>query len=190
MTLESMIQNAHKQGQNEIDSMHKATGKEVLAILDAVTKHNEVLLDEAKAWAEAESKRLGAGKISAANLEARKLMLRSKAEVLDRVKKGAMERLRELPIIERERIIRKLLSKARKHIPEGTVCVRQEDLDILKENMGSYRIGPMVNISGGIIVDSPDRKRRIDLSFENLLEDVWERNARDLSGILFKEGDD
>jgi V/A-type H+-transporting ATPase subunit E len=188
MTLESMIRTAHKQGQEEIDIMHKATGKEVLAILDAATKEIEAMTEEAKAWAESEAKRLGIGKVSSANLEARKLMLKSKAEVLAMVKEGVIKRMRGLSIIERERVIRKLLARARKHIPEGTVCVRQEDLDILKENMGSYRIGPIVNISGGIIVDSSDRKRRIDLSFDSILEDVWERNARELSSFLFKEG--
>jgi V/A-type H+-transporting ATPase subunit E len=190
MTLEKIIQIAVKQAQNEIDAMHKSTGKEVLSILDAATREAESLNSEARAWADSEAQRLGVSLISSANLESRKLMLEARTEVLNRVRKGVSDSIKAMPIIERERIIRKLLAKARKHIPEGTVRVREEDMDILKANLGSYRIGPPARISGGIIVDSQDRKKSIDLSFETLFEETWERSFIELTRFLFGEGNE
>ncbi len=138
--------------------------------------------------AASEAKRQGIGQISAANLEARKLVLVGKAEAFQKVREGTMQRLRSLPIIERERILKKLLAKARKQIPDGTVIARSEDQDILRENIGSYRIGPPAGISGGIIVDSLDRKRRLDLSYDTLFEETWENYFSEISHLLFKEG--
>ncbi|MFO7619504.1 MAG: V-type ATP synthase subunit E family protein [Thermoplasmata archaeon] len=189
MTLDSIIQMALKQGQDEIRRMQKATGKEVLIILDASAKEVESMMARAKAAAVSEAEQQGIVQISAANMESRKLVLRSKAETLEKVREGAINRMKTLPIIERERILKRLLARARKHIPDGTVQVREEDADILKANLGSYRMGPPARISGGIIIDSLDRKRRLDLSFETLFEDIWEGNFRDISHTLFKEGD-
>ena len=188
MTLESIIQITLRQGQDEIKKIQKATGKEILTILDAATKEVEAIMGEAKKAAASEAEQRGIIQISAANMESRKLMLRSKADIMKKVRGGTIERMGKLPIIERERILKRLLARGRKLIPEGTVLAREEDGDILKANLGSYRMGPPIHISGGIIIDSQDRKRRLDLSFETLFEDIWESNYSAISHALFKEG--
>jgi len=188
MTLDRIIRIAQKQGQDDISMMQKATGKEVLSILDAATKEVEAMMSEARASTLLEAERIGNRLISAANLESRKRILESREEVLQKVRDGAMEKLRNLSIIERERMMRRLLSKARNLIPEGTVCVRSEDMDILKDNLGSYRVGPPTKISGGIIVNSLDRRKRLDLSFETLFDETWDRNFSDITHFLFREG--
>ncbi len=185
--MEKIVQEVLSHGQEEANRIRKEAGKHVLMILDRATKEVEAMKEEAKASATLEAKRIGTVQISAANLEARKLVLQSKAGTLQKVRDGAMARLRTLSTIERERIIRRLLTKARNLIPDGTVSARAEDLDILKQNVGSFRIGPPVNISGGIIVDSLDRKRRLDLSFETLFEEIWEQRFSSISHMLFRE---
>jgi len=190
MTLDHIIQIALKQGQDDIARMQKATGKEVLSILDAATKDVEAMMKTARSSTMLEAERIGSRMISAANLESRKGILESRQEVLGKARNGALERLRALPIIDRERIMRRLLSKARNIIPDGTVCARSEDQDILKANIGSYRIGPPTKISGGIIVNSLDRRKRLDLSFETLFDETWERNFSEISRFLFKEGNE
>jgi vacuolar-type H+-ATPase subunit E/Vma4 len=187
MTLEKIVEEVLSHGQEEANRIHKEAGKQVLQILDKATREVESMMQNSQAIAEVEAKRIGTGQIAAANLEARKLLLKTKASTLQSVREGAMTRLKSLSIIEREKMIRKLLAKARKHIPEGTVYARAEDMDILKENIGSFRIGTPAKISGGIIVDSLDRKRRLDLSFETMFEETWERNFSTISHLLFKE---
>ena len=187
MTLDKIVQEVLKQGQTEANSIHKAAGKESLLILDKATKEVNALNEKAKSQVSEEAGHISKKIMSSAELETRKRILQTKAEVLDRVKSEVLKRLQDLPIVDRERYIKKLLAKARTIIPEGTVSVRTKDQDLLKSNIGGYRIGEPVDIAGGMIVESKDRKMVLDLSFETLFEETWERNFAKISQDLFGE---
>ncbi len=187
MTLDKIVQEVLKQGQAEADSIHKSAGKESLLILDKATKEIKALNEQAKSKVNEEAVQISRKIMSSAELESRKRILQTKAEVLDIVKSEVLDRMRNLPIVDREKYIKKLLAKVRNIIPEGTVRVRLQDQDILKSNLGGYRMGEPVEIAGGMIVESSDRKRVMDLSFETLFEETWERNFAKISHELFGE---
>ncbi len=187
MTLDKIVQEVLKQGQSEANRIHKIAGKESLLILDKATKEVQALNEQAKAQANEEAGNVSKKLMSSAELESRKQILQTKAEILDRVKSEVLNRMRDLPIVDRERHIKKLLAKARNVIPDGTVRVRSQDQDILKANLGGYRMGEPVDIMGGLIVDSSDRKLVLDMSFETLFEETWEQNFAMISHDLFGE---
>ncbi len=185
MTLDKIVQEVLRQGHIEANRIHKDAGKQVLVILAQATKEVNTLNEQAKAQVNEEAGNVSRKQMSSAELESRKQTLQTKAEMLDKVKNEVLKRMQNLPIIDRERHLKKLLSKARNLISEGTVRVRAEDQDILRANMGSYRMGEPVPIIGGIIVESLDRKRVLDLSFETLFEETWEKNITQISHKLF-----
>ena len=185
MTLDNIVQEVLKQGHTEANKIQKKAGKQVLAILAQATKEVNDLNEQAKVQANQEAGIVSRKQMSSAELESRKQTLQTKAEVLDRVKTEVLKRMHDLPIVDRERHIKKLLAKARNIIPEGTVKVRPQDQDVLKANLGGYRMGEPVEIMGGIIVESNDRKMVLDLSFETLFEESWELNFAQISNELF-----
>ena len=185
MTLDKIVQEVLKQGQAEADKIHKSAGKESLLILDKATKEVKALNEQAKNQVNEEAGHVSKKLMSSAELDSRKQILQTKAEVLDKVKSEVLNRMRDLPIVDRERHLKKLLAKARNIIPDGTVRVRSQDQDILKANLGAYRMGEPIEIIGGMIVESADRKMVLDLSFETLFEDTWELNFAKISHELF-----
>ncbi len=47
------------------------------------------------------------------------------------------------------------------------------------------RFGGTIECSGGIVVESDDGMRRVDLRFETLLQDIWEDSVREIAEILW-----
>ncbi len=186
MTLDDIVNEVLRQGKREADQIQKEFGKQVLLTLKRTDTDIKRMREKAKQKAERESKLAGAKLLSSADLEASKQVLQAKAEILDAVKVDVLNRLRELPIVDRERHLKILLAKARGIIPVGTVQCNQADKDIVRMNLGSYRLGDELDMTGGIIIESADRTKRLDLSFETLFEETWEQAFSQISDILFK----
>ena len=186
MTLDDIVNEVLRQGKREAGQIQKEFGKQVLLTLKQADSNIRKLREKAKQKAERESKLAGAKLLSSAELDASKQVLKAKAEVLDAVKADVLNRLRELPIVDRERHLKILLAKARGIIPEGTVQCNQADKDIVRMNLGSYRLGDELDMTGGIIIESADRTKRLDLSFGTLFEETWEQTFSQISDILFK----
>jgi V/A-type H+-transporting ATPase subunit E len=188
MSLENIVSEVLRQGQTEANRIKKESGKQVLKTLSEVEAEIKRLREMAKSNAESESKLVRERLMSSAELEAGKLVLQAKAEILDEVKEEALQRLEGLPIVDRERYLRKLIAKARNVIPEGTVHCRAEDKDIVRANLGAYRLGDDLDVVGGIVVESPDRRRRLDMSFDVLFEESWKENISQVAQSLFRRG--
>jgi len=44
----------------------------------------------------------------------------------------------------------------------------------------------VVDIEGGVIIESKDRTLQIDMSYRTFLDGVWETGLKDASDILFR----
>jgi V/A-type H+-transporting ATPase subunit E len=84
-----------------------------------------------------------------------------------------------------------LLMKAKAEIPEGIVHCNKRDNAILNEILSSdtsfkgYTKGGLVEIEGGVVIESTDGELQIDYSYRTFLNGVWETGLKDASGILF-----
>lgn len=190
MTLESIVKEVLRQGKVEADGIKKDYGKRALQAHIEADMETKKQMHQAKKEAEKEGRVINVKKLSSVELEVRKLELKAKAEVLDSLKMEVLDRLKGLSTVEREKSLRKLLNKARNIIPEGTVFCDPKDQDIVRANMGSYRLGDSQEMTGGIVVESTDRKKRLDLSFDALFEEIWDNNISEVMHTLFKGAQD
>lgn len=169
--------------------------REAEAILAEARRKCEDILAEAKARSEQarhdareraldEATRLEHQEVSGAELEARKMLLTAQKDVLDAVVGSAIKKLGSLPAEAERQILARLLARAGKVIPRGRVYARPEHASQITsagyEHAGSDRIS-----AGGIIVESEDGRIRLDLRYESLVQEAWNRNVKEIVDALF-----
>ena len=124
--------------------------------------------------------------MSSAEVEGRRNMLKAEKELLDTVKQRAIEELRSAPGPKKEQIISGLVRQASAAIPGGFVYSNAEDADFVKRAASRYQYAGSVDCIGGIIIESQDREQRLDLTYETILEDLWQEKIGEVADILFK----
>ena len=181
MGLEQVIDevrtNAEKQAQNIVNAA-RTEGAQIVA--DAKAKAADY---EAKKLAQAESdaEQLKGQTISHAEFESRKARLEAESELRSSLKGLILEGLAALDEGTRKKHIDALMSTARKEIKGGSIWCAEADKDLL--GTGYSFAGP-AQIAGGIIVESKDGKIRLDLSYENLLDDQWRTVLQAEAGLF------
>lgn len=183
MTLETVVEAILENGKAE-----------ATAILSEARAEQERLLREAreegaKAKAEAEERaRVAAERrrvqaLARAELEARKIVLAQQREALDRVYQGTLERLGNLP--ENAEFLRSLL-KANE--PEwrggGRIYANARDEPAVRKIVGSAFAGT-IESAGGVVIESADGNRRIDLRYDSILRDIWDDAVREVAETLW-----
>lgn len=115
-------------------------------------------------------------------LAARQETLVCKQELLEEVFAAAQHALEGLPAAKRRALIVKLLDRARRQMPIGSVKASPRDLKSIK----GLRTTPS-QCSGGFIAISKDGTTRIDMRFPTLLDNVKRRKTAEIAEALFNE---
>jgi V/A-type H+-transporting ATPase subunit E len=120
-------------------------------------------------------------------MEVKKRMLASRRKVLDSAFLGVMEHFANLPAASKKKIYAALMDSASRDLPRGKVrCVKGEES--LFSGFPAYEKGAPIEGAGGFILESQDGRLEIDMRFEVLLKDIWDRNLGEISARLFDEG--
>ncbi|PLW80829.1 hypothetical protein C0585_00565 [Candidatus Woesearchaeota archaeon] len=167
--------------------------KEVKAILsEAKAKEKEVLakasedMDLLKITKSAETKAtidaLHKREISTANLNAKKIVMATKKEVLDQAFDTAIESIRKLSDAKKKTLLKKILDKASKEIDVEYIYCNSKDVKLI--TAGKQKILAK-DIIGGLILESKDRSIVLDYSFDTMIENVRSKNLQQIANILF-----
>jgi V/A-type H+-transporting ATPase subunit E len=128
---------------------------------------------------------------SAANLVVKRKLLNTEKELLDQVYRKTLDSIGQLQESFHRDVLKKLLAKAKSEVSEGTVHCNARDMPYLKQLIDAesafrgYIAGNVVEIEGGITVESADGELQLDLSYRTFLDIVWETGLKDASDILF-----
>jgi V/A-type H+-transporting ATPase subunit E len=152
-------------------------------ILDAAQAEADALLEEARAQSAAyEADRLKQADrdvdqikkqaISNAKFEARKAVLSTENDLRDDLRARIIDGLSALDAKTRKGHVATLLKTATGIIPAGKVFSAKQDESVLK-SADDYSFGGVIDIAGGLVVESENGRERLDLSYETLLGDVW-----------------
>lgn len=120
-------------------------------------------------------------------IEVKKRMLASRKRILDTAFRGVLEHFAKLPPADKKKIYAALMAKAAKDIPRGKIHLVKGEESLFSGHSG-YTKGGHITGAGGFKLGSDDGHLEMDMRFEVLLKDLWDRNLGEVSSMLFGEG--
>lgn len=183
MALENVVDEILESARKEADQILRTAKMEKDAMLRQATE--EASSRKAAMLKETEDsvKRLRQQELSSAELEEKRIVLNARKEMLDRTFEESNKQLAEMSSSEKRSLYNKILEKGRKVISEPKIYCPLGEAKLLDtkngEKVEEIKMGP------GLILESRDGTVRMDYSFRTVLEDVWEKELKGVSNILF-----
>lgn len=181
MSLESLVEEIRRKGASELQSIAERRAAETARTLaDRDRKVEEIRMQSERAT-EVEVQRERAQRIAAAKLRSRKLLYEARERRLE----GAISETRELlrgftTSAEYPGVLRRMCAVANEALGNSIrVSGRAEDARLLSKAAGKSFDPTPQPILGGLIAETPDGSRRLNLSFDELLR-LHEDKVREL----------
>ena len=110
-------------------------------------------------------------------------MLTAQKEALDEIYQRALARLASLR--ENADFLRALLRANESEWKSGgRVYCNANDQALVKQITGRSFAGT-IDCAGGVVIESGDGTRRVDLRYESILRDVWNDSVREVAEVLW-----
>ena len=193
MSLDNVVEDIQDEAHARANEIREEGERRAEEIVEAAEADAEDLLDARKEAVERQIEQEREQAVSGAKLEAKQERLEARRDVLEDVKSQVETELRELSGDDREELTRALLDEAATEF-EGQASVavygREDDADLIEELVADYdgfEYGGEHDCLGGVVVDATDSRVRVNNTFDSVLDDVWEDNLKDVSGILFDQ---
>ncbi len=184
MALDKVVEDILESARKDASQLIATAEKEKASILQQANESIAAKRLEQQKQLEETVKRLKQQEVSSAELEAKRVVLNVRKDVLDQVLAGTLKELASMPDSEKARLYTKLLANGAKIIPQPKVFCPKGEARLLS---GIAGIGPIqeTEMEAGIILESKDGMFRLDCRFRTMLEDVWEKELKNVSNILF-----
>ena len=193
MSLDNVVEDIQDEAHARANEIREEGERRAEEIVEAAEADAEDLLDARKEAVERQIEQEREQAVSGTKLEAKQERLEARRDVLEDVKSQVETELRELSGDDREELTRALLDEAATEF-EGQASVavygREDDADLIEELVADYdgfEYGGEHDCLGGVVVDATDSRVRVNNTFDSVLDDVWEDNLKDVSGILFDQ---
>ncbi len=136
--------------------------------------------DAAKARTDALISTLERREISAAEFDARKMMLDTKKSLIDEAMSKARERIAKWDDRKRADVIKKLAAKAKQEIELAIIAANPKDKKHVKEQDFES-----ADIIAGIIGRTKDGRVSVDYSVDEMLRSIRDKKLSDMGRIIF-----
>jgi V/A-type H+-transporting ATPase subunit E len=184
MALDKVVGNILENANKEAASLVATAEKERASILQQA---EETIANKKKAQEkelEIALKRLRQQEISSAELEAKRIVLNAKKEILDRSLAETLKELESMPAADKSRIYSKIMADAKKSISRPKVlCPRGETGLVPREH--DIASVTEADMGAGLVLESQDGTIRLDYRFSTILSSVWEKEMKNVSNVLF-----
>ncbi len=183
MALDTVIQAIQAKGKAEVDEILAQARAERERTLSEVRAEAQNSLADAEERAKQAAERKRVQELARAELEARKTVLAAQKDTLDEVYQHALARLASLK--ENPEFLRALLKANESEWKAGgKVYSNARDEAVVKGLVGRSYAGH-IDASGGLVIESADGTRRVDLRYESILRDVWNDSVREVAEVLW-----
>jgi vacuolar-type H+-ATPase subunit E/Vma4 len=171
MTLESLIDEIRAHGEAEVKALAEARSRQEAEIAAARDRRITELRTEGARSTELEAARVKAQRIAAAKLAARKLLYAAREQRLSQSLEATRAKLAEFTDDpEYANVLKRMFSTASDALGAPLkVTGRAEDAALLRRVAGKSFDATPRTILGGLIAETPDGRRRLDFSFDELL---------------------
>jgi len=184
MALDRVVKDIVESARLEADALIESAEKERAAILTDTDERISKIRKTKEKELEDALRRLRRQEISSAELEAKKIVLNKKKEILDRSFEETLNELSSMPLTEKRRIYSKSVASAQKGIPRPRAICPRGEKDLLAGTLDLTSVTE-TDMETGLILENADGSIRLDYRFRILLEGIWERELRQISNILF-----
>lgn len=187
MPLEPVLDEIQRRGEETIKKIKKEAQEEADRIVEEAKREAEEILKKARIEAEKDGVALRKQEISAITLEMKRELLNRQKEIVEQVFDLLRQKVKNMDEATRKELIKKLLSK--NSSPGMLVYSQKEDekitKDVIKELKLDLKYAGNIECIGGVILDDPKGEIRINLTFDELLKQVYDQKLADVSKILF-----
>ncbi|MEM3085968.1 MAG: V-type ATP synthase subunit E family protein [Halobacteria archaeon] len=181
MGLEGVLKEIENRGDREVRSLRERAAREAEALLAEARAEAKRIVEAAEKQTAEEAARLRKAQIPAAELEARREMLRVEREILGTVLARTLEQLARLDA-EKNRAWLSLLAKRALREGGQKLYGNPRDLATLKA-LGA--VGGEAPCAGGVAAEAAGGAAWIDYTYDTLLEGVWRASLKEIHGALF-----
>jgi V/A-type H+-transporting ATPase subunit E len=187
MPLDSIVQEIYRKGEEQVQAIINEAKREAEKIIAEAEEKAKEILEKARKDGEKEAEALRRQEISSVRLEMKRQLLNKQREVLEAVFKAVEERIKNMDLDTKKKIYTALLKQ---NAVEGmVVCSNKDDEDLIKsiiQELGlNARYGGNIDCLGGVVIESADGEFRVNLTFEELLNQLYEQKMSELSKMLF-----
>lgn len=184
MALDKVIEDILSNTQAECDKLLQEANSERAKILQEAEQRIEKRRKAQEKELQETLKRLRRQELSSAELEARRIILNKKKDILDKTFTATLQDLSSMDSKERARVYKKILSGGKKLVQHPKVYVPKNDAALLAGTRGCDGIHE-IDMEPGLILESQDGKVRLDYRFKTILESIWEKDLKNVSNDLF-----
>ncbi|WP_202319643.1 V-type ATP synthase subunit E [Archaeoglobus neptunius] len=188
MPLDRVLQEIQQKGEEEVRKIREEAEKEVEKILARAKAEAEEILKKAREEAEKEAEALRKQEISSVKLEMKRELLNVQKEILEDVFNLLRQKIRDMDVDTRKKLLKTLLEK---NASAGMVVYsRKEDEEIVKELIKDMKLdvkyGGNIECIGGIVLEDATGDVRINMTFDELVSQIYEQKMSEVSKLLFK----
>jgi V/A-type H+-transporting ATPase subunit E len=184
MALDNVVGQILESGQREADHHIQEAEEEKTSILKQADE--QIIAKKKVEDKELEQTlvRMRQQEVSSAELEAKRLTLNAKKQVLDLTFQNTLNDVNGLPPTDKGRIYKKILTKGVTIIPNPKVYCPKGDAALLAGVTGIKSLQE-VDMEPGLVLESDDASVSLDYKFRTILAGVWEKELKNVSTILF-----
>ncbi|MFQ6054526.1 MAG: V-type ATP synthase subunit E [Methanosarcinales archaeon] len=185
MSLESVSEDILAKSKSKVKEIESETEEEINKILkeakDQAAKIKVAKEEEAKKNIIVRRQR----ELASVSLEVKRAELNVKKEVLDLTKQAVINKISELQNSKKEALLKSLI-QANQH-KGSRIFSNKKDENLVKKYAGNnLKYAGNINCIGGIVIEDDSGKIKHDLTFDNIINDVFEKSLKHVSEILFK----
>jgi V/A-type H+-transporting ATPase subunit E len=184
MALDNVVGQILESANKEADMLIQEAEREKASILKQADEQSAVKQKAEQKDLEQTLTRMRQQEQSSAELEAKRVTLNARKQVLDSTFQSTLKELNSLGADEKARLYKKILSKGVASIPNAKVFCPKGDSKLIAGTPGVRSIEER-EMDPGLFLESPDGTVSLDYRFKTILEGIWEKELKNVSNILF-----
>lgn len=176
-----ILENARKEADQRVQEAEKERTK--------ILQEADQRIDKARRSEEKELQdglmRMRRQELSSAELEAKKIVLNKRKDVLNRAFEEMLKELSTMDHKEKSALYKKIVADGKKTIHRPKVFIPKGEADLLAGLRGCESLTE-IDMGSGLILENEDGTVRLDYRFKTILESIWDRDMKSISNMLFE----
>lgn len=184
MALDNVVGQILESANKEADKLIQDAEKEKTSILKQADDQIAVKHKAEQKDLEQTLVRMRQQELSSAELEAKRVTLNARKQVLDNTFQSTLKDLSSLGPEEKARFYKKILTNGLAIIPNAKVFCPKGDTKIVSGVPGVRSVIEK-DMEPGLVLESEDGTVSLDYRFKTILDGIWEKELKNVSNILF-----
>ena len=121
-------------------------------------------------------------------IDEKKEILSIRRQILEDMFNRVLEHFSNLPDASKQKLYSAMAARLLTEFTRGRIHCRRDEAHLLG-GIGQFSMGEPIDTAGGFLAENDDGTLVMDMRFEVLLKDLWDRNLDIISGLLFEDGE-